>query len=193
MNVVDKAIETQLKNIQTRTGKTLAALYAVIKKSGLTKHGEIRDMLKQELGMGHGDANTLVTIYLKSLAGPAAPAAGGGVSSGDVLDEIYAGPKAPLRPVHEKLLKAIDAFGTFEIAPKKGYVSLRRKKQFAMVGPGTKGRLEIGLNLKDLPATARLVAQPAGGMCQFKVWVTEAKEIDKELVSWIRQAYDSAG
>lgn len=191
MNVVDKAIETQLKNIQTRTGKTLAALYSVIKKSGLTKHGEIRDMLKEELGMGHGDANTLVTIYLKSSTGPAA--ATPGASSGDVLDEIYAGPKATLRPAHEKLLKAIDAFGVFEIAPKKGYVSLRRKKQFAMVGPGTKGRLEIGLNLKDVPPTERLVAQPAGGMCQYKVWVTEAKEIDKELVSWVRQAYDSAG
>ena len=192
MNVVDKALETQLNNIQTRTGKTLAALYSLLKKSGLTKHGEMRDMLKKELGMGHGDANTLVTVYLRSLAGPAAPAAAG-ASSGDLLDEIYAGPKAGLRPVHEKLLKAIDAFGVFEIAPKKGYVSLRRKKQFAMVGPGTKGRLEIGLNLKDVPPTERLVAQPAGGMCQYKVWVTEAKEIDKELVSWVRQAYDSAG
>ena len=41
MNTVDKAFETQLKNIQTRTGKTLDQLFAIVRKSGLAKHGEI--------------------------------------------------------------------------------------------------------------------------------------------------------
>jgi len=60
MSVVDKALETQIRNIQTRTGKTLDDLHALIRASGLAKHGEIRDMLEVDLGMGHGDANTLV-------------------------------------------------------------------------------------------------------------------------------------
>ena len=189
MNVVDKAIQTQLKNIETRTGKSLTALYALIRKSGLTKHGELRDMLKRDLELGHGDANMLVTIYLREQAEAAATSGG----SGDILDEIYAGPKAALRPVHDRVMAAIDKLGDYEIAPKKGYLSLRRKKQFAMVGPGTKGRLEIGLNMKDVPGTERLVAQPAGGMCQYKVWLTEAREVDKELVGWLKKAYDHAG
>lgn len=58
MNAVDKAFETQLQNIQTRSGKTLDQLYGIIRKSGLGKHGEIRDMLKRELGLGHGDARS---------------------------------------------------------------------------------------------------------------------------------------
>lgn len=70
MSSVDKAIETQLKNIQTRTGKSLEELYGVLRKSGLAKHGEMRDLLKNDLGMGHGDANTLVHMYLKSVAPP---------------------------------------------------------------------------------------------------------------------------
>lgn len=63
MNIVDKALETQLKNIQTRTGKTLDELYALIRTSGLTKHGEILELLKRDLGMGHGDANRVALAF----------------------------------------------------------------------------------------------------------------------------------
>jgi hypothetical protein len=185
MSSVDQAYETQLKNIQAKTGKTLDQLYALIKKSGLTKHGEIRDMLKRDLGLGHGDANTLALFYLK----PAAESA----ASNDVLAAIYSGPKAELRPIHDKLMAAINKFGPFEIAPKKNYISLRRKKQFAMIGPATKTRVEVGINLKDLTSTARLIELPAGGMCQYKVNVSAVGEVDKELIAWVKQAYDGAG
>ena len=191
MSSLDQAYETQLKNIQTRTGKTIEQLSAIIKKSGLTKHGEIRDMLKRDLGMGHGDANALVHFVLKSDGQSAAKAVG--ATTGDVLDEIYSGAKAELRPIHDKVMEAINKFGEFEIAPKKGYVSLRRKKQFAMLGPASKMRVEVGLNMKDVKGTERLLAQPPGGMCQYKVYLTAAKEVDKELVGWLKRAYDSAG
>lgn len=190
MSVVDQAFETQIRNIQTRTGKSLDELYALIRASGLAKHGEIRDMLKRDLGMGHGDANTLVHTYVQSTT-PAAAA--GSAPTGDVLAEIYSDAKAHLRPIHDELMAAIERFGEFEVAPKKGYVSLRRKKQFAMIGPATKTRVEVGLNMKGFEATSRLIALPPGGMCQYKVHVTSAAEVNPELVAWIRQAYDSAG
>lgn len=186
MNSVDKATQTQLANIQSKTGKTLDQLYGVIRESGLTKHAEIRDMLKTTLSLGHGDANALALAYKKTLDA-AQPA------SGDVLDEIYAGPKAGLRAIHEKLIAEITAFGPFEIAPKKGYVSLRRKKQFAMVGPGTKQRIEVGLNMKGIKAGDRLQEMPAGGMCQYKVFLSRVEEVDRELIDWVHQAYNSAG
>ena len=62
MSSLDKAVQTQIDNIQKKTGKSLDELAAIVKKSGLTKHGEIRDMLKEKLGLGHGDANTLVEV-----------------------------------------------------------------------------------------------------------------------------------
>src|SRR5262245_3457592 len=191
MSSLDKAVETQLKNIQTKTGKTLEQLYALIRKSGLAKHGEMRDMLKKDLAMGHGDANTIVHFYMKSMEAPAAQAKA--ASPDTAVDEIYSGAKAHFRPVHDKLMADINKFGEFEIAPKKGYVSLRRKKQFAMIGPATQTRVEVGLNMKGVKATARLNAMPSGGMCQYKVNLTEAKEVDKELIDWIKQAYESAG
>ena len=188
---MDKALATQLANIQKKTGKSLDELERLIRGSGLTRHGEIRDMLKRDLGLGHGDANTLVHVALKSDGQSAAEAAG--QSEEDVLAAIYSGPKAALRPIHDAVMSAVLTLGPFEVAPKKGYVSLRRKKQFAMVGPATNTRVEVGLNMKDVPATSRLQALPAGGMCQYKVKITEASEVDKELVAWIRRAYDAAG
>jgi hypothetical protein len=186
---VDKALATQLANIEKRTGKSLAALADLVKRSGLSKHGELRDMLKNEHGLGHGDANTLVHYVLQSDGG--SQAAG---KTGDAgLDEIYAGPKAALRPIHESFMRAIGELGAFELAPKKGYVSLRRKKQFAMIGPATNSRVEVGLNMKGVEGGERLLAQPPGGMCQYKVKLTRPDEVDDELIAWVRQAFDSAG
>ncbi len=187
---IDQAIASQLANIEKRTGKTLAQLTRIVKGSGLAKHGELVAMLKDDLGMGHGDANTLVHHTLKSDGQSAAAAAG--KSGADVLDDIYAGPQAALRPMHDALMTAIEKFGPFEIAPKKGYVSLRGKKQFAMIGPATNTQVEIGLNMKGVKGTSRLIEQKPGGMCQFKVRVSDRKEVDKELLGWIRQAYDGS-
>ena len=38
---LDHARATQLKNIESKTGKTIVELRAIIKGTGLTKHGEI--------------------------------------------------------------------------------------------------------------------------------------------------------
>ena len=191
MNVVDKATETQLKNIQTRTGKSLDELFALIEKSGIAKHGDIVAMLKNDLGMGHGDANTLAVMHKRSKEAPAGGTAG--AADDAVVDALYAGPKAALRPIHDKVMEVIGKLGEFEIAPKKTYLSLRRKKQFAMVGPATKTRVEVGLNMKDIEGTERLLVLPPGGMCQFKVNLTEVKDVDTELLAWIKRAYDAAG
>ena len=185
----DKALATQMANILKRTGKSLAEFTAIVKGSGLSKHGELVSMLKTKLGMGHGDANTLVHVVLKSDG----PSAASGLSAGQVLDGLYTGPKAELRPIHDKLLVALRKFGDFEEAPKKTYVSYRRKKQFAMIGPATNTRVEVGLNMKGIKATSRLQELPAGQMCNYKVKLTDAKEVDAELIAWIKTAFEAAG
>jgi hypothetical protein len=191
MSSSDQAYETQLKNIQQKTGRTLAELEAIIRSSGLSKHSQIREMLTRELGLSYGDANTLTHFVLKSDGERAAQAQG--LSEAQVLDGIYTGAKAALRPIHDRLMQAIQLFGEFEEAPKKGYISLRRKKQFAMIGPATNTRVEVGINHKALDPHPRLLEQPAGSMCSYKVKLTQVDEVNEELIAWIRQAYESAG
>ncbi len=189
MSIIDKAVQTQLDNIQKKTGMSLKELSSFVKKSGLSKHGEIRDMLKEKLGLGHGDANALVHAVFESDGTRAAE----GKSEDAVLDEIYSGAKTGFRPIHEKLMKEIQKFGEFEIIPKKGYVSLRRKKQFAMIGPKTNTRFEVGINAKEFKKNARLLEQPKGSMCNYIVNVRDAKEVDAELIAWIKSAFEGAG
>lgn len=183
---VDRALQTQLSNIEKRSGKSLKELSSIVLKSGLSKHAEIVAMLKSDLGMGHGDANTLTKYAQGALQSH-------GGDSTQAEDAIYSGGKAHLRPIHDAIMKKINALGEFETAPKKTYLSLRRNKQFAMVGPATNARIEVGLNMKEVKGTQRLVEQPKGGMCQYIVRVTDIKEVDAELLGWIKEAYKQSG
>jgi len=117
MTKIDDALATQLANMEKRTGKTLEQLKKIIEKCGLEKHGEIRDYLKKELGMGHGDANTLVHFARKTSA--AFEEKPGTDAEANPADALYVGAKAALRPVHDAIMKALATFGSFEIAPKK--------------------------------------------------------------------------
>jgi hypothetical protein len=185
-----QSLATQLANIEKRTGKSLAQLAKIVRSSGLAKHGELRDMLKRDLGMGHGDANTLVHHVLK--ADTAASGTEGEPALDDVVATLYSGPKAELRPIHDTLMSAITKFGEFELAPKKTYISLRRRRQFAMIGPATNTRVELGLNMKGVAATGKLLAMPPGGMCNYVVKLTSASEVDAAVIGWIRTAFDAA-
>jgi hypothetical protein len=191
MSSPDQAIATQISNIEKKTGKSLAELKAAIEASGLQKHGERRTFAKETFGLGAGDANTLVHVAFATDGASAAKAAG--ATADAILDDIYAGPKAAQRPIHEALMAIIEGLGDFETAPKKGYVSLRRKKQFAMLGPKTNTRFELGLNIKGEAANARAVAQKPGGMCQYVVALTGAAEVDADIAALLRQAFDQAG
>jgi hypothetical protein len=186
---LDKAVETQITNIEKKTGKTRTELRELALGWGLEKHGQIRDRFKADLGLGHGDANSLTHFVLASDGARQAE----GKEEEDVLAEIYSGTKAALRPIHEALMAEIGHWGDFEVHPKKGYVSLRRKKQFVMLGPATATRFEVGINMKGVPGTERLVEQPAGGMCQYKVKLTSVEEVDAEVFGWIKAAYEAAG
>jgi len=180
------ALATQLKHIENRTGQSLDRLYAQLAGAGLSKHAELRSWAQQTWGLGYGDANTLVHCA-KQAAAPA-PAA-----EEDPMDTWYAGPKAALRPIHDAVMDAVRVLGPFESAPKKSYVSLRRKKQFAMLGPATRSQVELGLNARELPGHGRLKRLPDGGMCRYAIRLSSPAEVDDTLRGWLRAAYDEAG
>jgi hypothetical protein len=184
----------QLRNIQARTGKTIVELHDVLATSGLDKVGQYRELLMERFALGYGDANTVALFYGKPLP-PLDDKSSTELEAqtSDPLDSIYTGVKANLLPLHRAFLEMIGTFGPFEESPKKSYISLRRKKQFAMVGPATRDLIEIGLNAKLIAPSTRLRLMPPGGMCQYTVRIGSPTDLDQELQGWVRIAYDMAG
>ena len=142
---------TMIANMKEKTGKTLDQWLVIAKKTGAGKHGQVVNALKSEHALTHGYANLVAHKLLKS---DAASQAGEGA---DLVAAQYAGPKADLRPVYDAVVDAALSLGRdVDVSPKRTYVSLRRNKQFALVQPSTRTRVDLGINLKDVPASGRL-------------------------------------
>ena len=184
---IDQATATMIKNLAEKTGKSLEAWVGVVRGSGLAKHGEIVKHLKADHGMTHGYANLVAHSALASDAASMS-------ETTDLVAAQYAGAKASLRPIYDQLVAAIKKFGAdVEIAPKKAYVSIRRSKQFAILQPSTAARLDVGIQLKGEKPKGRLEASGSfNAMVTHRVRVESAKDVNAELIAWLKQAYDAA-
>ena len=186
MASVEQAIATFERNIAAQTGASVEQWMDQVRASGLARHGEIMAWLKTEHGLGHGHANHIAKRTL-------APSAS--VTGDDGIGHLFDGPKAALRPLYDTLVATVTALGPdVELAPKKANVSVRRKKQFALLQPSTATRLDLGLILKGVPPAGRLEASGSfNAMFTHRVWFASPAEIDAEVRAWLAAAYAAAG
>lgn len=184
---MDKAMQAMIENLQMNTGKTLEQWTNIVNKQNFAKHGEIIKFLKDNYGLTHGFANLIAHKAKGSDADSAE-------NKNDLIELQYKG-KEHFKPLYDKLLHEIQVFGgDFEIAPKNAYVSLRRKKQFAILQPATKTRFEIGIILKGQEPKGKLEAiNTPNAMCSHRINLADIKDIDKEVIGWLKTAYDNAG
>jgi hypothetical protein len=170
-----------------KTGKSLEEWLKILRASKLSKHKEFMGLLKNEHGLTHGFANMIALQALQSDSHTAQ-------DSSALVDAQYTGPKAALRPVYDALLAAIAKFGKdVEVSPKKAYVSFRRNKQFAIVQPSTATRVDVGINLPGTEPTERLEASGSfNAMVSHRVRVSKLTDVNKELLTWLKAAYDGS-
>ena len=169
-----------------KTGKSLSEWVAIVKKQNLEKHGQMVSFLKSDHGMTHGYANFVVHKTRESDAGSH--------EADDLVESQYKG-KESLRPIYEELINYITNFGAdVEVAPKISSVSLRRKRQFCLIQPTTKTRVDLGLKFTNRPVGGRLESSgPFGAMCTHRLQLTDVSQIDDELIQLIWEAYEEAG
>lgn len=176
---MDKALQTMIGNMPEKTGKSLDEWKKILKVKSFPKHVEAVNFLKKEHSVTHGFANTIVQLSKEEQH-----------SDDDLVTIQYKG-KENLVPIYEGLISIVKTFGKdVNIVPKKTSVSIVRKKQFALINPATKTRIDLGLKLKDKPTTDRLGnSGPFGTMCTHRVKISDVKEIDGELKNWLKEAY----
>jgi hypothetical protein len=182
----EEMANAMISNMKDKTGKTLEQWIAIARKTGAVKHGEIVKLLKSDHGMTHGFANLVALKTLKSDAGSVS-------ETTDLVAAQYAGDKAALQPIYDALIKAAKSCGEVEVAPKKAYVSLRHSKQFAIIQPSTKTRVDLGLNIKGEPAKGRL--EDSGNfnsMVSHRIRLEKAADVDKDVKAWIKLAWSAA-
>lgn len=181
---MNSQLQTMINNMPEKTGKSLEEWFQLLAAKGFAKHGEAMKFLKGEHGVSHGFANTIIQLHKQQ------------ASAGEEVDLVatqYTGKEA-LYPIYEALIKVVQIFGSdVEIAPKKTSVSIRRAKQFALIKPATKTRIDLGLKFKEKETTGRLGdSGPFGTMCTHRVQLTEVTQVDAELTNWLKEAYEEA-
>jgi hypothetical protein len=179
---MDKALQTMINNMPEKTGKKLAQWIQILNKENFEKHSMAVKFLKTEHGITHGFANTIVSLSKEN-----------NVSFEDLVLTQYKG-KESIKAIYEILISTVENFGSdVVITPKKGSVSLIRKKQFALIKPATKTRIDLGLKLKDVEVQSRLEnSGPFGTMCTHRIQLQNISDIDAEVIKWLSMAYEQS-
>ncbi len=179
---MDKALKTMIDNMPKKTGKSLDEWKIILNEKSFAKHSEGVKFLKSEYQVTHGFANTIITLSKEDEN-----------DSVDLVKLQYQG-KESLMPMYEALISYIKTLGSdVAITPKKGSVSIIRKRQFVLIKPATKTRIDLGFKLKGKPTTERLGdSGPFGTMCTHRVKLSDLAEINSELKDWIKEAYQSS-
>ena len=179
---MEKALQTMIDNMPEKTGKSLEEWKRLLKQKSFSKHSEGVKFLKTEHGVTHGFANTIVTLSKED-----------NTENTDWVKTQYQG-KENLFPIYQKLIEWVTTLGAdVTITPKKGSVSVIRKRQFLLIKPATKTRIDLGFKLKNKATTSRLEnSGPFGTMCTHRVKISTVEEIDQELKTWVKEAYDQS-
>jgi hypothetical protein len=181
-------------NLKAKTGRTLTEWIRLVKSAGPASEEQRRDWLKREHKLGTNSAWWIAERaagkgeddtpegYLK-----AAPR---------WVDEMYAGGKAGLRPVHDRLVQIGRKLGEdVRVCPCQTIVPLYRNHVFAQIKPSTRTRVDLGLALAKAKAKLPKRLIDTGGAAK-KDRITHCfaigslADIDDEVQHWLKIAYD---
>jgi Domain of unknown function (DUF4287)/Domain of unknown function (DUF5655) len=179
------SLHAYLDRVLEQTGKTPADFAELAAKAGLTRHTELVVWLKTEFVLGQGPASALAAVLLRSAGRKATPEV--------KLAALFSGRKARWRPCCDRIVAGVGQFGPDAVAAAdERCVNLRRgKMMFALVQPSSGERLDLGLTLKGVAPDGRLEAAGTwNARVSHRVRVSDPREVDAQVLGWLREAYD---
>ena len=181
-----------ITGMQANTGRSLEDWLEVVRKGGPSTEKERREWLKTKHGLGTNYAACVAEISVGK--GEIFSPEGYLRLAGQYVEQLFAGPKAGLRPIYEALLAAGRELGKdVRVCPCQTFVPLYRKHVFAQIKPTTRTRIDLGLALKDTRTPARLI--DTGGFAKKdritrRIEVSSLDDIDGEVLRWLKTAYE---
>jgi len=188
-----KMVQDWVASLPEKTGRSLEQWIQLVRKSGPATEKERREWLKAEHKLGTNSAWWVAEraegkpsvdddpeAYLKAAEG--------------YVEEMFAGPKATLRPIYDRLLALGLKMGKdVKACPCKTIVPLYRRHVFAQIKPSTRTRIDFGFALGALKGAGRLIE--TGGYAKkdritHRIAITSLDEIDDEVKRWLKGAYD---
>ena len=175
------------RNLPAKTGRTLAQWAALVRKDGPKERKERAAWLRKEHGLGGATA-----MLVACAAEGRRPHQD--YEDGDALvSAMYSGKKAALRRTHDAALAAASRLGR-DVQPsaRKTYVSLVRRRQFAVLQPSTTDRVDLGLVLPGVKPQGRLEVTKTvgGGRVTHRIALRSPRDVDAEAKKWLREAYE---
>jgi len=160
----------------------------ITKKTGPPTEKERREWLKSK----HGHTTNYAWWIAEGAAGKKSGA--DGYEPEAYVEAMFAGKKAALLPIYDKLLKLGLSMGAdVKACPCQTIVPLYRKHVFAQIKPTTLTRIDMGFALKDRKATGRLI--DTGGFAKkdritHRIEITAPSQVDDEVKRWMKIAYE---
>ncbi len=179
--------QAYLDTIKAKTGKTPADFRKLAAKKGLTKYPEIVAWIKSEFELGHGHANVIAHEIINADAPK--------VTQDQAIAKLFTGKKEKWRKPYDALIAKLSRFGKdVSVGTTSSYISLLRDgRKFGIVMPSSAERLDLGIKFKGVKPTARLEAAGTWhSMVTHRVRINDPKELDKEVLAWLKQAYEAA-
>jgi hypothetical protein len=188
-------IQNIIANFKTKTGRTIDEWIAFVKKEGPRTEVERRAWLK--------DTHQLGTNYAWWIA---ERAEGKGEEDGDpesylrkapeYVEEMFAGKRAALKPIYDKLVKTGLGVGKqAKACPCKTIVPMYREHVFAEIKPATNSRIDLGLALGTvkgkIPARIAAVKGVKGNRITHRIAIESVDEVDDFVTRWLKTAYDA--
>jgi hypothetical protein len=190
-------MEDWVATLKAKTGRSLEEWLAYIQKKGPKDEAGRRDWLKKEHGLGTNTAWWLAERATHPAAGEEDTSEGYLKAAEKYVEGQYAGKKAGLRPLYDRLLAlGLGIAADAKACPCKAMVPLYRHHVFAQIKPTTNTRIDLGLALAEFPESKipkRLV--DTGGKAKkdritHRIVIETEKDIDKGVEKWLKTAYD---
>ncbi len=186
-------VQKWVAELPAKTGRTLDQWAEVVRKLKLPTTKDKRDHMKAEYGMGTVMAMWVVEAAEGTATWDADPETYLRAAN-DYVAALYAGAKAHLFPIFERLIDAGRALGDdVLVCPCKTMVPLYRSRVFAEIKPTTRTRVDLSLALGEVPESGVLKVNEQrvkkGDRLTHIIALESPTDVTAEVKRWLKAAY----